>query len=119
LTVLHNALRRVIATRRASCSWDVDHTNCTWVAMLHSLEEPEFSGRMLEESLALCLVWLMAKGTTRERGHGTGWDRFFPKLTNVAEQLSVLKKERRRSTADATLTACLDDGRLSRPIPGV
>jgi hypothetical protein len=38
---------------------------------LHSPDELEFSGRTLEEALAWCLVWLMAKGT----GHPKGLDR--------------------------------------------
>jgi hypothetical protein len=50
----------VIATRRGSCSWDVDHASCTWVVTLHSPEEQDCCGRTLEEALAWGLVWLMA-----------------------------------------------------------
>jgi hypothetical protein len=31
-----------------------------WVVTLDASEKPEFYGRMLEETLAWCLVWLMA-----------------------------------------------------------
>jgi len=55
---LQDALRRAIATRRDSCSWDGDHAG--WVVTLHSPEEQDFSGKTLEEALAWCLVWLMA-----------------------------------------------------------
>jgi len=55
---LQDALRRVIATRRGYCSWDVDHAG--WVVTLDSPERQEFSGRTLEEALAWCLGWLMA-----------------------------------------------------------
>jgi hypothetical protein len=65
---LHDALRAAIATRRGSCWWDA---GCPlgpagWVVTGrpkgHSPRE-EFSGRTIEEGLAWCLVWLMAKGT--------------------------------------------------------
>ena len=46
------------------CSWIVDHAG--WVVTVHSPEEHDFSGKTLEEGLAWCLVWLMAKGTPRE-----------------------------------------------------
>jgi hypothetical protein len=62
---LQDALRRVIATRRGSCSWTVDHAG--WVVTLHSPEEQDFYGKTLEEALAWCLVWLMAL----ERGTGS------------------------------------------------
>jgi hypothetical protein len=55
---LQDALRRAIATRRGSCSWDVDHAG--WVVTLHSPEEQGVFGRTLEVALALCLVWLIA-----------------------------------------------------------
>ena len=55
---LHDALRSAIATRRGSCSWDVDHAG--WVVTLHSPEEQDVSGKTLEEALAWSLVWLMA-----------------------------------------------------------
>ncbi len=45
-------------TRCGYYSWDVDHAS--WVATLHSPEEPDFSGTTLEEALAWCLIWLMA-----------------------------------------------------------
>ncbi len=51
---LRDALRRAIASRRGSCSWDVDHAG--WVVTLHSPDEQDFYGRTLEEALA----WLMA-----------------------------------------------------------
>ena len=54
---LQDALRAAIATRRGSCSWDVDHAG--WVVTLHSPEEQDFYGRTLAEALAWCLVWLM------------------------------------------------------------
>jgi hypothetical protein len=54
---LQDALRRAIATRRGSCSWDVDLAG--WVVTLHSPDEQDFSGHRLEEGLAWCLVWLM------------------------------------------------------------
>jgi hypothetical protein len=60
----------VIATRGGSCWWDVDLAGCTWVVTLCSPEEQNFYGRTLEEALAWCLVWLMAKGT----GHPEGLD---------------------------------------------
>ena len=53
-----DARRRAIATRRGSCSWDVDHAG--WVVTLHSPEEQDFYGRTLEEALAWSLVWPMA-----------------------------------------------------------
>jgi hypothetical protein len=55
---LQDTLRRAIATRRGSCSWDVDHTS--WVVTLHPPEEHDFFGKTLEEALTWCLVWLMA-----------------------------------------------------------
>jgi hypothetical protein len=51
-------LRRAIASRRGYCDWTVDHAG--WVVILMSPEEHEFYGKTLEESLAWCLVWLMA-----------------------------------------------------------
>ena len=53
---LQDALRRAIAIRRGSCSWDVDHAGS--VVTLHSPNEQDFYGRTLEEGLAWCLVWL-------------------------------------------------------------
>jgi hypothetical protein len=41
-----------------------------WVVTLHSPDEQNVSGKTLEEGLAWCLVWLMAKGT----GHPQGLD---------------------------------------------
>jgi hypothetical protein len=55
---LQDALRRAIATRRGSCSWDVDHAS--WVVTLYSPEEQDFSGKTLEEALVWCPVWLTA-----------------------------------------------------------
>ena len=55
---LQDALRAAIATRRGYCSWDVDHAD--WVVTLHSPEHQDFSGKIREEALAWCLVWLMA-----------------------------------------------------------
>jgi hypothetical protein len=40
------------------------------VVTLHSPEEQDFYGKTLEEALAWCLVWLMAKGA----GHPKGLD---------------------------------------------
>ena len=54
---LHDALRAAIATGRGSCWGDGDRAG--WVVTLHSPEEQDFSGKMLEEALAWCLVWLM------------------------------------------------------------
>jgi hypothetical protein len=65
---LQDALRRAIATRRGYCSWTVDHAG--WLVTLSSPDEQKFYGRALEEALAWCLVWLMAKGT----GHPKGLD---------------------------------------------
>jgi hypothetical protein len=39
-----------------------------WVETLHSPEEQDVSGKTLEEALAWCLVWLMAKGTRYPKG---------------------------------------------------
>ena len=55
---MHDALRRALATRRGSCSWDVDHAS--WVVTLHSPEEQDFCGKTLEEALAWRLVWRIA-----------------------------------------------------------
>jgi predicted RNase H-like HicB family nuclease len=44
----------------------VDHGN--WVVTPHSPEEQDFTGKTLEEALAWCLVWLMAKGTGHPKG---------------------------------------------------
>jgi hypothetical protein len=65
---LQDALRREIATRRGSCSWDVDHAG--WVVRLHSPQD--VSGKSLEEALAGSLLWLMAKGTPGDWGHELG-----------------------------------------------
>ena len=59
-----------IATRRGYCWWDVDHAG--WVVTLDSPERHEFSGTTLEEALAWCLVWLMAKGTPGDWGRELG-----------------------------------------------
>jgi hypothetical protein len=56
---LQAALRAAIATRRGSCSWNIDHAGCKWVVTLHSPEEQDFYDRTLEEALTWCLVWLM------------------------------------------------------------
>jgi hypothetical protein len=40
--------------------------------MLHSPEEQDFYGKTLEETLAWCLVWLMAKGTGHPKGLAWG-----------------------------------------------
>jgi hypothetical protein len=40
--------------------------------MLYSPEEQTFYGRTLEEALAWCLVWLIAKGTPGDWGHELG-----------------------------------------------
>jgi hypothetical protein len=64
---LQDALRRAIATRSGYCWWDVDHAG--WVVTLSSPEEQTFYGRMLEEALAWCLVWL----TVPELGSGRSW----------------------------------------------
>ena len=55
---MQDGRKRAIATRRGSCSWDVDDAG--WVVTLHSPEEQDFSGKTLEEARAWCLVWLMA-----------------------------------------------------------
>jgi hypothetical protein len=65
---LQDALRRAIATRRGNCSWTVDHAG--WLVTLSSPDEQKFYRRALEEALAWCLIWLMAKGT----GHPKGLD---------------------------------------------
>ena len=70
---LQDAQRAAITTRRGSCSWTVDHAG--WVVTLHSPEEQDFSGTTLEEGLACCLEWLMAKGTPGDRGSDRGSER--------------------------------------------
>jgi hypothetical protein len=55
---VRDALRKAIATRRGSCSWDVDHVG--WVVTLHSPEVQHCYGRALDDPLNWCLVWLMA-----------------------------------------------------------
>jgi hypothetical protein len=67
---LQDALRAAIANRRGCCSWTVDHAG--GVVTLHFPEDPDFYGRTLEEALAWCLVWLMAKGTPGDWGHELG-----------------------------------------------
>jgi hypothetical protein len=42
------------------------------VVTLSSPEEPTFYGKTLEEALAWCLVWLMAKGTPGDSGRELG-----------------------------------------------
>jgi hypothetical protein len=39
---------------------------------LDSPERHDFYGKTLEEALAWCLVWLMAKGTPGDWGHELG-----------------------------------------------
>ena len=58
-------MRAAIGTRGGYCWWDVDYAG--WVVTLSSLEEQTFY-RTLEEALAWCLVWLMAKGTGHQKG---------------------------------------------------
>ena len=65
---LQAALRRAIATRGGACWWEVDHAGR--VVTRHSPKEQGFFGRTLDEALAWCLVWLMAKRT----GHPEGLD---------------------------------------------
>jgi hypothetical protein len=50
-----------VPTHCGHCSWTVDPA--IWVVTLHSPEEQAFYGNTLEEALAWCLEWLMAKGT--------------------------------------------------------
>jgi hypothetical protein len=38
----------------------------------HSPAEEIFSGKTLEEALAWCLIWMMAKGTGRPKGLDRG-----------------------------------------------
>ena len=64
-----DALRRAVAHRCVYCSWTVDQAGRKWVVTLNSPEEQDFSGRTLEEALAWCSVWLMAKGTPGDWGH--------------------------------------------------
>ena len=47
-----------LAMTSAPAPGTVDHAG--WVVTLHYPEEQNFSGKMLEEALAWCLVWLMA-----------------------------------------------------------
>jgi hypothetical protein len=47
---LQDPLRRAIATRRGSCSWDVDHAG--WVVTVHSPVELTVYGRILETAHA-------------------------------------------------------------------
>ena len=55
---LQDALRRAIAERRGYVAWDVDRAG--WGVDLLSPDRQRFHGRMLDEALAWCLVWLMA-----------------------------------------------------------
>ena len=57
--LLQDDLQPAITTRRGPCSWTVDHAG--WLVTLSSPEEQTFYGRTLEEALAWCLVWLMAR----------------------------------------------------------
>src|SRR5215208_3329620 len=58
------------ATRRGCCSWICDHAG--ELVTQHSSEERYVHGRSLEDALASCLEWLMAKGTPGDWGLGTG-----------------------------------------------
>jgi hypothetical protein len=55
---LQDAALSAIPTHRGSCTWTVDHES--WVVRLHSPEEQDFYGKILEAALAWCLVGLMA-----------------------------------------------------------
>jgi hypothetical protein len=68
--VAQAGLDAALAGRRGSCPWDVDHAG--WIVTLQSPDEQDFSGKTLEEALAWCLVWLMAKGTLGDWGHELG-----------------------------------------------
>jgi len=69
-----DALRRAIITRRHGLACPrprpfyqtVHHAGR--VVTPHSPEQQDCSGKTLEEALAWCLVWLMAKGTPHPKG---------------------------------------------------
>jgi hypothetical protein len=52
-------LRAAIARHGGYCDWSVDHTG--WVVTLYFPEERTFSGGTLEDGLAACLTWLVAR----------------------------------------------------------
>jgi len=54
------------AARLGSCSWTCDDVG--GVATLHASEERYIHGKSLEDALALCLEWLIAKGTPGDWG---------------------------------------------------
>jgi hypothetical protein len=62
---LQDALLSAIGERRGSCDWTVNHAG--WVVRLYDPEEQTVHGKVLEEGLAWCLVWLM----TPELGVGS------------------------------------------------
>jgi hypothetical protein len=47
-----------LAALARTCAWTVDHAG--WVVTLHSPDAQTFPGKSLTETLAWCLVWLMA-----------------------------------------------------------
>ena len=51
--------RAAIARHGGYCDWRVDHTG--WVVTLYFPEERTFSGGTLEDGLATCLAWLVAR----------------------------------------------------------
>lgn len=52
-------LRAAIAQHGGYCDWTIDHTG--WVVTLYLPEELTFSGGTLEDGLASCLTWLVAR----------------------------------------------------------
>jgi hypothetical protein len=56
---LQDALLAAVGDRRGYLSQDVDHAG--WLVFLPHPEEQTLYGRTLEEALAWCLVWLMAR----------------------------------------------------------
>ncbi len=57
--VRRDTLRAAIARHGGYCDWRVDHTG--WVVTLYFPEERTFSGGTLEDGLATCLAWLVAR----------------------------------------------------------
>jgi hypothetical protein len=55
---LQDALRAAITSRRRYYPWDVDRPD--WEVALHAPHHQDLSGKICEEALAGCLVWLMA-----------------------------------------------------------
>ena len=62
---LCEALQRAIAWQRGSCTWQPIHIG--WVVTLHYPERRTFFGQSLAESLAWCLLWVLARQRQGQR----------------------------------------------------